>query len=78
MSLPNGCIGLGTCAKNCPFDAISVVTALLRSMPQMPRMRYLHNRLSKHIIRLIPFDSRWSAACRSTTARPLENMMLAA
>ena len=63
---PNGCIGLGTCAKNCPFDAISVSDGV--AAVDYRRCRgcgICITACPKHIIRLIPFDSRQWVGCVS-------------
>ena len=63
---PNGCIGLGTCAKNCPFDAISVSDGVAAVDYRKCRgCGICITACPKHIIRLIPFDSRQWVGCMS-------------
>lgn len=63
---PNGCIGLGTCAKNCPFDAISVNDGVAAVDYRKCRgCGICITACPKHIIRLIPFDSRQWVGCMS-------------
>lgn len=63
---PNGCIGLGSCVKKCPFDAICVVDGVAA-------VDYVKCRgcgacitaCPKGLISLIPFDSAHWVGCKS-------------
>ena len=63
---PNGCLGLGTCIKNCKFDAIKIIngvaaveyekcTACGACVAACPKM----------IIKIIPFDATHWVGCMS-------------
>ena len=65
---PNGCIGLGTCAETCPFDAISIDNGV--AAVDYARCRgcgVCVAACQKHIIELIPFDSRHWVGCKSVS-----------
>ncbi|MBE6562853.1 MAG: RnfABCDGE type electron transport complex subunit B [Ruminococcaceae bacterium] len=65
---PNGCIGLGSCVKSCPFDAITVENGVAS-------VDYVKCRgcgvcvasCPLHIIELIPYDSRHWVGCKSVS-----------
>ncbi|MCI8388533.1 MAG: RnfABCDGE type electron transport complex subunit B [Clostridiales bacterium] len=63
---PNGCIGLGTCAHICPFGAIKVengVSAVDYEICQ--GCGKCVEACPKHIIKLIPYDSKHWVGCMS-------------
>ncbi len=63
---PNGCIGLGSCAKVCTFDAIRIVNGV--ASVDYSKCAGCGNCVSacpKHIIRLIPFDAKYWVGCMS-------------
>lgn len=65
---PNGCIGLGTCAAACPFDAITVENGV--AVVDYARCRGCGVCVAscpKHIIELIPYDSRHWVGCKSVS-----------
>jgi len=62
----NGCIGLGTCVKSCPFDAISVEEGV--AVVDYTKCRgcgVCSNVCPKGIIKLIPFDAKHWVGCMS-------------
>jgi electron transport complex protein RnfB len=64
---PNGCMGLGTCAANCKFDAISVVDGCAvvdRSLCRACGMCVAA--CPKKLIKLIPYDSVYAVSCTCT------------
>ena len=63
---PNGCIGLGTCAAACPYDAIAVVHGL--AVVDAGKCRgcgVCVSNCPKHIIRMIPAAATHWVACLS-------------
>ncbi len=63
---PNGCIGLGTCVKSCPFGAISVTDGVAAvDYHKCRACGVCVTACPKHLIRLIPFDSYHWVGCRS-------------
>ncbi len=63
---PNGCIGLGTCASKCPFEAIKVIDGV--AFVDYHKCRGCGVCVAscpKHIIKLIPYDSNVWVGCRS-------------
>ena len=62
----NGCIGLGTCVKACPFGAISVENGVAAVDYEKCRgCGICVNACPKSIIRLIPFDAKHWVGCMS-------------
>lgn len=62
----NGCIGLGTCVKACPFGAISVKDGVaLVDYKLCEGCGTCVAACPKHIIELIPFDSKYWVGCKS-------------
>lgn len=63
---PNGCIGLGTCVKSCKFNAISVIDGVaVVDYKKCHGCGVCTFACPKHIIKLIPYDSRHWVGCRS-------------
>lgn len=63
---PNGCIGLGTCAHACMFDAIKVVDGVaVVDYEKCQACGRCVEACPKHIIRLIPYDSAHWVGCMS-------------
>ena len=63
---PNGCIGLGTCVSRCPFEAISVVEGVaVVDYRKCAGCGVCVAACPKHLIELIPYDSRHWVGCRS-------------
>lgn len=63
---PNGCIGLGSCAAFCPYDAIVVEDHLARVDANKCRgCGVCVNHCPKHIIRMIPAKATHWVACLS-------------
>ncbi len=63
---PNGCIGLGTCAAACPFQAIEVIDGV--AVVNYKKCRGCGVCIAscpKHIIELIPYDSTHWVGCKS-------------
>lgn len=61
---PNGCIGLGTCVRKCPFGAIVLVDGV--AVVDYHKCRgcgVCANACPKGLIRLIPFDSYHWVGC---------------
>ncbi len=63
---PNGCIGLGTCAKACAFNAIKVVNGVAAvDYEACQACGRCVEACPKQIIRLIPYDSTHWVGCMS-------------
>ena len=63
---PNGCIGLGTCAAKCPFDAIEVIEGVaVVNYRKCRGCGVCVAACPKQIIALIPYDSRHWVGCKS-------------
>lgn len=63
---PNGCIGLGTCVKACPFNAITVVEGVAAvDYNKCKGCGMCVLACPKNLIRLIPYDSYHWVGCRS-------------
>lgn len=63
---PNGCIGLGTCTRACPFGAISVKNGVaVVDYRKCKGCGVCITACPKHIIRLIPYESRHWVGCMS-------------
>ena len=69
---PNGCIGLGSCAAACKFDAIHIVNGV--AAVDYGKCRACGECVDicpKHIIRLIPFDAKHWVGCMSRDRGPV-------
>jgi len=63
---PNGCIGLGTCAAACKFDAIKVVDGVAAvDYENCIGCGNCVEACPKHIIKLIPYDATHWVGCMS-------------
>ncbi len=63
---PNGCIGLGTCVKACPFEAITVKEGVaVVDYTKCKGCGVCVNACPKGLIQLIPFDSKHWVGCMS-------------
>lgn len=63
---PNGCIGLGTCVKACPFGAIHVHDGVAAVDYDMCKAcGACVAACPKEIIKLIPFDAKYWVGCMS-------------
>ena len=63
---PNGCIGLGTCAKACAFNAIKVVNGVAAvDYEECQACGRCVEACPKQIIKLIPYDSTHWVGCMS-------------
>lgn len=63
---PNGCIGLGTCASACKFDAIKVENGVAAvDYSKCVGCGACVNACPKNIIMLIPFDAKHWVGCKS-------------
>lgn len=71
-SCNSGCLGFGTCAKVCPFDAIRIVNGI--AVVDKEKCRACGQCIEvcpKHLISLIPYDAKQVVACSSTDKGPV-------
>lgn len=67
-----GCLGFGTCAKVCPFDAIHVENGV--AVVDKEKCKACGKCVAvcpKHLIELIPYDSPYMVACSSKDKGPV-------
>ncbi len=63
---PNGCIGLGSCTVACPHDAISITDGVASvDYTKCGGCGICVETCPKHIIKLIPYDSKVWVGCSS-------------
>lgn len=63
---PNGCLGLGTCASKCKFDAIEIINGIAKvNDEKCVGCGVCVASCPKHIIKLIPSNSKVKVACMS-------------
>lgn len=63
---PNGCVGHGTCAAVCAFDAIRVIDGVaVVDYRKCTGCGSCVNACPKHIVRLIPFEANYWVGCMS-------------
>jgi Na+-translocating ferredoxin:NAD+ oxidoreductase RNF subunit RnfB len=63
---PNGCIGLGTCASVCPFEAIKIENGVSAvDYEKCQGCGKCVQACPKQIIKLIPYDSKYWVGCMS-------------
>ena len=71
-SCNSGCLGYGTCAQVCPFDAISVKNGV--AVVDKEKCKACGKCLEvcpKHLITLIPYDAKMMVACSSVDKGPV-------
>ncbi len=71
-SCNQGCLGFGTCASVCPFDAIHVVDGV--AVVDRDKCKACGKCVSvcpKHLISLIPYDAEYAVACSNTQKGPV-------
>lgn len=69
---PNGCIGLGSCAAHCKFDAIRIINGV--AAVDYDKCRACGACVAacpKGLIRLIPYDAKHWVGCRSIDKGPV-------
>ena len=63
---PNGCLGLGTCVKNCKFNAIKIINGVAAvDYEKCMACGACTFACPKQLIKLIPFDAAHWVGCRS-------------
>lgn len=71
-SCSHGCLGYGTCVKECPFDAIHIVNGV--AVVDKERCKACGKCIAvcpKHLISLIPYDATVAVACSSVDKGPV-------
>lgn len=71
-SCNSGCLGLGTCVRECPFDAIHVVNGV--AVVDKEKCKACGKCVAicpKGLISLIPYDAKQVVACSSTDKGPV-------
>lgn len=71
-SCNSGCLGYGTCAQVCPFDAIQVVNGV--AVVDKEKCKACGKCIAvcpKHLISLIPYKAKIEVACSSTDKGPV-------
>ena len=71
-SCNSGCLGFGTCAKVCPFDAIKVVNGV--AVVDKEKCKACGKCIAvcpKHLISLIPYSAKQVVACSSADKGPI-------
>ncbi len=69
---PNGCIGLGSCAKACKFDAIKIVNGVAAVDYNLCHAcGQCVSTCPKGIIKLVPFDAKHWVGCMSADKGPV-------
>jgi electron transport complex protein RnfB len=64
---PNGCLGLGTCVKNCKFDAIKIINGVAAvDYEKCTACGMCAAACPKMIIKLIPFSATHWVGCMSS------------
>lgn len=69
---PNGCVGFGSCVEKCPFGAISLKDGV--AVVDYHKCRgcgVCADKCPKHIIKLIPYDSKYWVGCMSVDKGPM-------
>lgn len=67
-----GCLGYGSCVSVCPFDAIHVVNGVaVVDKEACKACGKCVEVCPKHLIELIPYDSRYAVACSSQDKGPV-------
>lgn len=71
-SCDHGCLGFGTCAKVCPFDAIHVENGIAKvDKEKCKACGKCIAVCPKKLIDLIPYDSKQVVACKNTEKGPV-------
>ncbi len=61
-----GCLGLGTCVKVCPFDAIHIVNGVaVVDRDECKACGKCVEACPKHVIEIMPYDAKYRVACSS-------------
>ncbi len=64
---PNGCIGLGTCAAACKFDAIHIINGVATiDYQKCTACGACVKSCPKSIIKLVPYDAKFWVGCSSS------------
>ncbi|MBO4514265.1 MAG: RnfABCDGE type electron transport complex subunit B [Lachnospiraceae bacterium] len=66
-----GCLGYGTCVKECPFDAIEVKNGI--AVVDREKCKACGKCVAvcpKHLISLIPYDAQYAVQCMNTDRGP--------
>ena len=67
-----GCLGYGTCVKECPFDAIHVKNGI--AIVDKEKCKACGKCIAvcpKHLISLIPYDAKVEVSCKNTAKGPV-------
>lgn len=71
-SCNSGCLGYGTCAKVCPFDAIRVINGVARvDREKCKACGKCVEICPKHLISLVPYSAKALVACSSCDKGPV-------
>lgn len=71
-SCNSGCLGYGSCVKACPFGAIKVVNGVaVVDKEACKACGKCIEACPKHLISLLPYDSKLAVACSSTDKGPI-------
>lgn len=71
-SCNNGCLGYGSCVDVCQFDAIHVVNGVaVVDKDKCKACGKCVDVCPKHLIELIPYDSKYDVACKSEEKGPV-------
>lgn len=71
-SCSHGCLGYGSCVKACPFDAIHVVNGIaVVDKESCKACGKCVAACPKHLISLIPYDSKYVVGCSSKDKGPV-------
>jgi heterodisulfide reductase subunit A-like polyferredoxin len=69
---PNGCIGLGTCAAACKFDAIHIINGVAAvDYKKCTACGACVASCPKSIIKLVPYDAKFWVGCMSHDKGPI-------
>ena len=68
----SGCLGFGSCVKECPFDAIHVVKGVaVVDREQCKACGKCVQACPRHLISLIPYEAKVAVACSSAEKGPV-------
>ena len=71
-SCNQGCLGYGTCVKECPFDAIHVKDGI--AVVDKDKCKACGKCIAvcpKHLISLVPYDAKYAVACKNVDKGPV-------